>query len=174
MAVTDSFKKAVSGGDVMSLRIMIKDSLLRDPTFAKFDEMTAYAKGVNGLYDDDGGYKPAKERDGWNEEYMLGLMVEVIDDFSRARLSHLKDVVRHLRPMSASSSASSRAGASSAGSRQNTHDGKVKAGAVGAGVGVVASVLFGGTILSVVVSAIVGAVAGVAVGAFVTNERSSS
>jgi hypothetical protein len=97
MAVTESFKRAVRDNDVESVRIMMKDSLLRDPTCRKFREMENSAKGMDGLYVEDDEYEPARDGD-WDENYMIGLMVEVVDNFSKARLEHLKKVVRKLRP----------------------------------------------------------------------------
>ena len=39
MAITNEFMEAVQSGKMMRVRIMLKDSLLVDPTAAQFDEM---------------------------------------------------------------------------------------------------------------------------------------
>lgn len=43
MAITNEFTEAVQSGKMMRVRIMLKDSLLVDPTAAQFDEMERYA-----------------------------------------------------------------------------------------------------------------------------------
>lgn len=42
--ISPEFKKAVTEGKLLLTRIMLKDSLLLDPTFDQFDEMLLYAK----------------------------------------------------------------------------------------------------------------------------------
>ncbi len=39
MAITNFFRNAVSKGDIRGIRIMMKDSMLIDPTFAEFNEI---------------------------------------------------------------------------------------------------------------------------------------
>jgi len=102
MAITDSFKNAVSAGDVKRLRVMMKNSLLVDPTFSEFNEMDGLARGVSGLYDEthDGG-EIISDKSVWDDNYMNKMMVEVVDNFSHERVDHLKKVVKHLRPVAA-------------------------------------------------------------------------
>jgi len=99
MTITDSFKKAVSAGDVKGIRIMMKDSLLVDPTLAEFDEMSRLASGVTGLYDQHDGRKLQSDISAWDDNYMDKMMVQVVSNFSKRRLDHLKAVVKHLRPV---------------------------------------------------------------------------
>jgi hypothetical protein len=60
------------------------------------------AKDVKGLYQEhkDGGHFDPLDLDvsKWDDDYMNGLMVDVVDNFSHERLNHLKKVVRKLRP----------------------------------------------------------------------------
>ena len=46
MAITNDFMEAVKAGKMMRVRIMMKDSLLVDPTGVQFDEMERYAAEV--------------------------------------------------------------------------------------------------------------------------------
>ncbi|MDR1320698.1 MAG: hypothetical protein LBK56_04640 [Gracilibacteraceae bacterium] len=98
MAVTNAFRNAVSAGNVMGIHIMMKDSLLVDPTFAEFDEMSRLA-AVSGLYDQHDGRELKSDKSEWNDDYMDKLMVQVVGNFSPERLDHLKEVVRYLRPV---------------------------------------------------------------------------
>ena len=103
MAITNAFRDAVNAGNVRSIRIMMKDSLLVDNTFAEFDEMVELSKNVSGLYDEHDGREFEKDKSAWNEEYMAKIMVQVVYNFSHERLNHLKEVVRYLRPVQAAS-----------------------------------------------------------------------
>lgn len=96
MALTDSFYNAVSANNVTGIRIMMKDSLLVDPTFREFDDMEKAARSVPGLYDIHDGRE--LKASGWDDDYMNKQMVQVIGNFSRERIDHLKKVVRYLRP----------------------------------------------------------------------------
>ena len=99
MALTNAFYEAVRSGDVLSVRIMMQDSLLVDPTFEEFHDMEKAAAGMKGLYDKHDGKKFIEDRSQWNNEYMDRVMVKVISNFSHERLDHLKEVVRYLRPV---------------------------------------------------------------------------
>lgn len=99
MALTKSFYEAVSKGNVLRIRIMMKDSLLVDPTFREFAEMEKEAASIKGLYDEHDGSAFNNNKETWNDEYMNILMVQVIENFSHERIKHLKDVVRYLRPV---------------------------------------------------------------------------
>ena len=55
MALTHAFQEAVSEGNVRRIRIMLKDSLLVDPSFGRFNEMERAASLVKGLYDEHDG-----------------------------------------------------------------------------------------------------------------------
>jgi hypothetical protein len=99
MAITNSFRKAVASSDVTGLRIMMKDSLLVDPTFAEFEEMSRLAANVGGLFDPHDGREFESRQSAWDDNYMNKLMVQVVGNFSHERIRHLKDVVRYLRPV---------------------------------------------------------------------------
>ena len=99
MAVTNFFRKAVNSGDVMQVRIMMKDSLLIDTSFNESEEMERVAGSMRGLYDshDDSTFEENSSK--WNEDYLDMQMVKLISNFSKERISHIKNVVRHLYPV---------------------------------------------------------------------------
>jgi len=103
MAITDSFKNAVSAGDIRGIRIMMKDSLLVDPTFTEFSEMNKLAQNVNGLYEPHDGREINNDASAWNDNYMNKLMVQVVGNFAHERIDHLKEVVQYLRPVATGS-----------------------------------------------------------------------
>lgn len=99
MAITNAFRSAVASGNVIGVRIMMKDSLLVDPTFAEFNQMEQYARNMNGLYDEHDGRELEEDKTAWNDDYMNKLMVQVVGNFSHERISRLNEIVRYLRPV---------------------------------------------------------------------------
>lgn len=100
MAITNAFREAVAKSDINSIRIMMKDSLLVDPSFHEFEEMKRLSKDVSGLYDEDDGHESQREDpSAWDDAYMNKMMVQVVNNFSPERLQHLQDIVRRLRPV---------------------------------------------------------------------------
>lgn len=99
MAITNAFNKAITEGNIRQIRIMLKDSLLVDPTFERYNEMEKLASTVPGIYDEHDG-RPFKSLSSeWSDSYMDSLMVQVVGNFSHERVEHLKDVIRTLRPV---------------------------------------------------------------------------
>ena len=77
----------------------MKDSLLVDPTYEQFDEMSRLVKGDKGLYVPfDNDMPIEKDESKWTNDYMDKEMVRVVRNFSHERLNHLKKVVRKLHP----------------------------------------------------------------------------
>lgn len=99
MAITNAFNKAITEGNIRQIRIMLKDSLLVDPTFGRYNEMEKLASTIPGIYDEHDG-RPFKSLSSeWSDSYMDSLMVQVVGNFSHERVEHLKDVIRTLRPV---------------------------------------------------------------------------
>lgn len=95
MPVTSDFKNAVHDKNVRKVRIMMKDSLIRDPSFVEFDEMSREAEkglGSKTLYDRHDGESFNSNKSDWNKIYMNNQMVDLMSNFSRERLNHLKAV----------------------------------------------------------------------------------
>lgn len=107
MALTNAFYEAVNNGDIRSVRIMMKDSLLVDPTFVQFAEMEKAASRMSGLYDAHDGREFNMNKAMWDDNYMNKLKVQVVGNFSHERIEHLKEVVRYLRPVQSNTSSTS-------------------------------------------------------------------
>lgn len=190
MALPEAFYEAVNNGDILSVRIMMSNSLLFDRTFAQFSEMEKEAARMNGLYDVHDGRELISDRSKWDDNYMNLLMVQVTDNFSHERLAHLKEVVRYLRPpkekpqqdtqRTDKKEENPRRPSGSSYQEQKKRDqengtflgvGTVVGAGVGAAAGVGIAALSGG---SVVAFAIAGAVVGGIVGGIVGNEAGSN
>ena len=98
MAITNEFKEAAKSGNILRLRIMMKDSLLVDKSFKQFDEMETFVKDIDGLYDEHDGEDLSTDKSLWTIDYMNTKMVEIVNNFSHERINHLKAIVRHLYP----------------------------------------------------------------------------
>lgn len=99
MALTNAFFEAVSSRNIRRIRIMMKDSLLVDPSFSEFHKMENEASGVIDLYDIHDGGEFLVDKSLWNDSYMNDLMVQVVINFSHERIEHLQQVVHFLRPL---------------------------------------------------------------------------
>lgn len=100
MALTQAFYKDINTNNVLGIHIMMVDSLLVDLSFKEFEEMKKVAErniNIEDLYDKhDGNINNDKKM--WNEDYLCKVQVQILDNFSRERLKHLKEVVRYLYP----------------------------------------------------------------------------
>ncbi|MGH4120961.1 hypothetical protein [Clostridium sp.] len=97
MSVSIDFKNAVSEGKTRLVRIILKDSLIIDPTFAEFDEMFSYSKEKmdNILEEFDDG-ELDYDKNHWSENYMNEIKVELMGNFSRERIKHLKEICSYI------------------------------------------------------------------------------
>lgn len=98
MAITQSFYNAVNEKDIKTIRIMMKDSLLSDPSFELFEQMREVAKNVEGLFDDHDGTILIEDTEQWNERLLSKLMVQLVNNFSEERIGHLKKMVTFMEP----------------------------------------------------------------------------
>ena len=98
MELTQAFREAVKNRDVLSVRIMMKDSLLREPDFKEFKAMEEAAKDMPDLYETHDGTELNFNESSWNDAYMDELMADVLYNFSHERLEHLKKVITKLHP----------------------------------------------------------------------------
>ena len=71
MAISKQYQQAVDEHDVIMVRIMLKDSLVLDPTCRSFTEMENYARSrLDDLYQIHDGEVLIKDRSQWNKDCM--------------------------------------------------------------------------------------------------------
>lgn len=91
--LTEEFKKAVEENDIYLVRIMLKDTMMIDPSFKEFNELSSYAiKNMEGVYDEHDGEILKENSSDWNEEYIDEQMTKFISNFSKERLKLLRDI----------------------------------------------------------------------------------
>lgn len=95
--ISREFREAIAHKNLSLSRIMLKNSLMVDPTFAQFNEMLPYAKRQfpdlfvpfdRGKLEND----PTK----WNINVINEEAVQLISNFSLERLEHLKRIISHV------------------------------------------------------------------------------
>lgn len=97
MAITQEFRQAVQNRDTRMVRIMLKDSLVVDPTFAEFNQMSSLAEAnIEDLYNEHDEDVLKYETTSWTKEYMDEQMVQVVYNFSKERINLLKSICKHL------------------------------------------------------------------------------
>lgn len=96
MAITNEFRNAVGSNDARLVRIMLKDSLVIDPTFTEFNQMLGLANGMNSLFDTHDGEKLNYDISAWTKNYMDEQMVQIVYNFSKERLDLLKNICKYL------------------------------------------------------------------------------
>ena len=97
MTITQEFREAVNDKDTRMVRIMLKNSLVVDPTFAEFNQMNALAEAnIDVLYDEHDGEVLESDTTTWTKDYMDEQMVQVVYNFSKERINLLKSICSHL------------------------------------------------------------------------------
>ena len=90
MALTNAFHEAVSTGNVRRVRIMMKDSLLVDPSFREFNEMERAAATMHKLYDVHDGRALDENKEHWNTIILDGT---IPDEDIRRMIAESYDLV---------------------------------------------------------------------------------
>ena len=97
MAISNEFREAVSTGNKISVRIMLKDIMLVDPTMKQFKEMLDFAEtNLQNLYDEHDGEVLKYDHSDWNVSYMNSQMVVVVNNFSKERVELLQNLVKFI------------------------------------------------------------------------------
>lgn len=97
MAISPEFKDAVDEKRMMRVRIMLKDSMVADPTLQSFDDMIQYAqRHLPDLFDDHDGEELNYDSTSWNKDYMDEQMVTAVNNFSKERVELLKRIVQNI------------------------------------------------------------------------------
>lgn len=96
MEINLEFKKAVKNCDIDLIRIMLKDSIIMDPTFVMYKNLVKYVEqnGLNLFEEYDGaGFA---DKCYWNKDYLNQQMAQLICNFSKERVKHIKDICKNV------------------------------------------------------------------------------
>ncbi len=94
MALTPEFMSAVSAGNLLRVRIMLKDSLLVDKRFIQFTEMRKYAegRGLNFWMEKTGDLEIAPKEE-WNVDLMNLELTRLVNDFTEENLVYCQSLI---------------------------------------------------------------------------------
>lgn len=97
MLITNEFREAVENNKMTRVRIMLKDSMLVDPTMKQFDGMLDFAKSnISNLFDEHDEEVLKYDHSDWNESYLNNQMVVVVSNFSKERVELLRNMVKYI------------------------------------------------------------------------------
>lgn len=97
MSLSEKFINAVDEQDLIKARVIIKGSLVIDPTFKETDEYINYAsKKMADLFDEHDNEEFINDSLLWDEDYMNKELNNLMYNFSRERINHIKDICRYL------------------------------------------------------------------------------
>lgn len=104
MALTPEFEDAVNSGNLLRVRIMLKDSLLVDKRFGLFEEMRSYAenRGLD-IWMEQTEEIGIANRSEWNVDLMNLELTRLVSDFTKERLTYCKSIIEKVYGVSASS-----------------------------------------------------------------------
>lgn len=93
--IAQEFEQAVEENKLMRVRIMIKDSMVVDPSLKEFKELLKYAESkLPNLFLAHDGEKLIYDITAWTKDYMDHQMVILINNFSKERIELLESVVQ--------------------------------------------------------------------------------
>lgn len=97
MKIDIEFQDAVKSNDIDLVRMMLKDSIMIDPTLDMYRVLSSYAEANLSmpLYEKYDGITFADESD-WNKDYFNQEMTKLIDNFSKERIIHLEKVCKKI------------------------------------------------------------------------------
>lgn len=97
MIISREFEEAVRESNLTRVRVMLKDSLVVDPSFREFDKLEEYArKKLNNLYENHDEDEFEFEKDKWDKNYMNQELNNLMYNFSNERIKHLKNVCKYI------------------------------------------------------------------------------
>lgn len=96
MALTQEFRCAVEQGNLLRVRIMLKDSLLVDTSFEQFNEMIRFAElRLNNLWIND---EDDNEEFSQSADELNIILAGLVNNFSKKRVAYLKKLIKKMYP----------------------------------------------------------------------------
>lgn len=97
MSISKELIDAVNNNDVVMARIILKNNMLLDPSFSLYEETSAYAdKNIIDLFETHDGKMFTDDSSAWTKDYLDGLMADLMSNFSKERITHIRKVCGHI------------------------------------------------------------------------------
>ena len=88
----------IKNGDISIIRVILKNSMLSDPSFKEFYTIKKLASNMKGLYEEHEYFQPfEKDRSKWNIHYMNVQLNDLMYNFSHERINHCLEIITYLR-----------------------------------------------------------------------------
>ena len=95
--ISAEFQSAVNGRNLLRTRIMLKDSMVVDPTMEQFNERFLYAKRkLPDLMMPHDGEAFEMDRSKWTTQILSMELVQLVNNFSQERLDYTKQMIQVL------------------------------------------------------------------------------
>ena len=101
MSISQAFSEAVRNNNIIMVRIMLKDSLIYDRSFAKFSEMRDYAERHGVDFWDKSANRLIRDEKPWNEKMLDREMTSLISHFTQERVLYVKELIREIYRLNA-------------------------------------------------------------------------
>lgn len=96
MKIDSEFIDAIKDGNKRRVQIMIKDSIMIDPSLNSFREMIKLAEeNIPNLYNEHDGSKLSYNEKDWSESYFNRQMSELLFNFSQERIKLLCEICKY-------------------------------------------------------------------------------
>ena len=93
MSVSAEFMDIVAQGDKNAVRTSLANYMILDKSYKLFDESFSYASSKMDIVDEHDGQELTSDREKWTKEYLSEPLVDVVINFSKERISHIKQVI---------------------------------------------------------------------------------
>lgn len=99
MAIPDKLKEYINNQDILAIRIMLKDRIILDPTFKEFDDIDSYIRKnyihiYENIYEKHDEKEFEEKSEKWDKDYLNKQCVELVINFSKDRVKHLRKVCK--------------------------------------------------------------------------------
>lgn len=98
MAIPQEFYDALKNNDVVSVRILMKNSLLFDRSFTEFQKMQKEAERLPNLYEPFNHQELNQDRSQWTKELMDKQLARLMANFCPERIEYVQQIISYLYP----------------------------------------------------------------------------
>lgn len=100
MSVSNEFMKIVNNKAILDVKIQLKQYALLDESLKTFNDAFEYAKEKLGkeLIEKHDGEEFSDNSSEWNEDYAIGIVSDLVFNFSQERVDHLREVFKKVYP----------------------------------------------------------------------------
>ena len=93
----EMFKEELRKNNILKIRLMMKNSLLYDPSFKTFNEMEKLAEEYKvNIWQDSSCEDFIKQKQSWTMDDVNYELTAIVSDFTKERIVYLKDLIANV------------------------------------------------------------------------------